>query len=253
MLCILWPSLLSNLNKGCDSHKGKIHTWHSGKIVVCGLARWCSGWVRVLYFGVPGFAGSDPGRGPMHHSLGHAVVASHMQSEGRLAQMLAQGQSSYKKKRKRKNCCLQYGKLCDQVIKNVFLDSSGLTYVFNLRQFRGLKKPSDEYRSCFKRHLNGWSSKVPAPQLGLCLQTHTGLPGAWLSRPRSIFIPGWGSDLESSSAPSGPPVTPWPPSAPPVVVTHKEGKPSESSWQLGAMRAARNTLWPQAFPLALLT
>ena len=46
----------------------------------------------------PGFAGLDPGHGPIHHSSSHAVVASHIQNRGRLSQTLAQGQSSSSKK-----------------------------------------------------------------------------------------------------------------------------------------------------------
>ena len=37
-----------------------------------------------------GFVGSDPGRGPTHHSSSHAVVAAHTQNRVRLAQILAQ-------------------------------------------------------------------------------------------------------------------------------------------------------------------
>ena len=48
----------------------------------------------ALSFSGPGFTGLDPGRGPMHHLSSPAVAASHIQSRGRLAQMLAQGQSS---------------------------------------------------------------------------------------------------------------------------------------------------------------
>src|SRR3712207_8172398 len=50
--------------------------------------------VHVLHFGSPGFMGSDPGCRPTHHSSSHAVEASHIQSRGRWAWMLAQGQSS---------------------------------------------------------------------------------------------------------------------------------------------------------------
>ena len=46
-----------------------------------------------------------PGRRPTHRSSSHAVVASHIQNRGRLAQMLAQGQSSSSKKRKIGNRC----------------------------------------------------------------------------------------------------------------------------------------------------
>ena len=48
---------------------------------------------------------SDPRHGPKHHSLSHTVVASHIQNRGRLAQMLAQGQSFSSKKRKIGNRC----------------------------------------------------------------------------------------------------------------------------------------------------
>ena len=41
-----------------------------------------------------GFAGSDPRCRPTHCSSSRALVASHIQSRGRLAWMLAQGQSS---------------------------------------------------------------------------------------------------------------------------------------------------------------
>ena len=41
-----------------------------------------------------GFAGSDPRCRPTHCSSSHALVASHTQNRGRLAQTLAQGQSS---------------------------------------------------------------------------------------------------------------------------------------------------------------
>ena len=37
--------------------------------------------------------GLDPGCGPTHHSSSHAVVVSFIKTRGRLAQMLAQGQS----------------------------------------------------------------------------------------------------------------------------------------------------------------
>ena len=42
---------------------------------------------------------------PTHCSSSHAVVALHIQNGGRLAQMLAQGQSSSSKKRKIGNRC----------------------------------------------------------------------------------------------------------------------------------------------------
>ena len=66
-----------------------------------GLARWYSGSVRVFCFGSPGFAGSDPRHGPTHQSLSHAVAVPHIQNRERLAQMLAQGQSSSHTHKKR--------------------------------------------------------------------------------------------------------------------------------------------------------
>ena len=44
--------------------------------------------------------GSDPRCGPTHCSSNHAVEASHIQNKGRLAQILAQGQSSSPKQNK---------------------------------------------------------------------------------------------------------------------------------------------------------
>ena len=55
---------------------------------------------HALCFGSLGFAGSDPGHGPIHHSSSPAVAASHTQNRGSLAQMLAQQQ-----KRKIGNRC----------------------------------------------------------------------------------------------------------------------------------------------------
>ena len=48
----------------------------------------------MFRLGGPGFTGLHPGCGRTHHSSGHSVAVSHIQSRGRLAQMLAQGQSS---------------------------------------------------------------------------------------------------------------------------------------------------------------
>ena len=60
------------------------------------MAEWLE--VFMLHFSGPGFAGSDPGCRPTHRSSNHAVEASHIQSGGGLAHMLAQGQSSSGKK-----------------------------------------------------------------------------------------------------------------------------------------------------------
>ena len=46
--------------------------------------------------------GSDPGHRPTHYLSNHAVVASHMQNRGRLAQMLAQEQSSSPERKQNK-------------------------------------------------------------------------------------------------------------------------------------------------------
>ena len=54
----------------------------------------------MLCFSSPGFVGSDPRWGLTHHSSSHAVVASHIQIRGGLAQMLAQGKSSSSRKRR---------------------------------------------------------------------------------------------------------------------------------------------------------
>ena len=48
----------------------------------------------------PGVCSSDPVHGPTHHSSSHAVAASYTQKRGRLAQLLAQGQSSSPKREK---------------------------------------------------------------------------------------------------------------------------------------------------------
>src|SRR3712207_7859349 len=49
---------------------------------------------RSLHFSGPGFTGSDPRHRLTHHSSSQSVAASHIQNRGRLAQMLAQQQSS---------------------------------------------------------------------------------------------------------------------------------------------------------------
>lgn len=70
-----------------------------------GPAWWRSGSVCVLRFSSPGLAGLDPGPGPTHRSSNHSVAASHRQSRGRWAQLLAQGLSSSSEKRKLGNSC----------------------------------------------------------------------------------------------------------------------------------------------------
>ena len=49
--------------------------------------------------------GSDPRHGPTHYLSSQAVVVSHIQNGERLAQTLAQWQSSSSKKRKTGNRC----------------------------------------------------------------------------------------------------------------------------------------------------
>ena len=63
-----------------------------------GLGQWRGGQVCMLHFGCLGFVSLDLGHGLTHCSASHAVAASHIQNRGRLAQMLAQGQSSLPKK-----------------------------------------------------------------------------------------------------------------------------------------------------------
>ena len=63
------------------------------KRTLWGLAPWCSGWVWHALLWHPGFMGLDPGQGPAPF-ISHAVAATHRQSRGRLAQVLAQGKSS---------------------------------------------------------------------------------------------------------------------------------------------------------------
>ena len=60
------------------------------------MAQWLSS--HVPFLGGPGFAGLDPGFG--HGTVWHAMLwqASHIESRGRWARMLAQGQSSSAKK-----------------------------------------------------------------------------------------------------------------------------------------------------------
>ena len=58
----------------------------------------------VVNFGMLCFSGlcSVPGHEPILFMGGHAVVATHIQIRGRLAQMLAQGKSSSAKKERKK-------------------------------------------------------------------------------------------------------------------------------------------------------
>ena len=51
---------------------------------------------RVLHFGGPG---SVPGHGPTSLLGSHAMVVTHIQNKGRLAQILAQGRSSSAKRK----------------------------------------------------------------------------------------------------------------------------------------------------------
>ena len=59
----------------------------------------------MLCFWGPGFMALNPRCEPTHYSSHHAVVRSHIENRGRLALMLAQGQSSSPKQR---NKNLQY-------------------------------------------------------------------------------------------------------------------------------------------------
>ena len=55
----------------------------------------------TFHFRDPGFIGLNIGHGSTHCSSSHAMAVSHIWSGERLAQMLAQGQSSLPKKLKR--------------------------------------------------------------------------------------------------------------------------------------------------------
>ena len=46
--------------------------------------------------------GLDPGCGPTHHSSSHAVVASHIQNRGKLAQGVSSGPIFLTKKKEKK-------------------------------------------------------------------------------------------------------------------------------------------------------
>ena len=70
-----------------------------------GPAQWSSGYVCALRFHGLRFMGLDPGCGPTYCSSSHSVVVSHIENRGRLAQMLAHGQSSSSKKGKIGNRC----------------------------------------------------------------------------------------------------------------------------------------------------
>ena len=75
---------------GREPLSAHVHSWAlltSMKIRILGAGLWCSGQVCMTHFGGPEFAGSDPRHRPTHRSS-HTVVASHIQSRGRLAQML---------------------------------------------------------------------------------------------------------------------------------------------------------------------
>ena len=73
------------------THKN-IYRWH--KREQWWPAWWHNGWGHVLCFSGLGFMASVPWHGPTHLSSRPALVASHIQDWGRLAQMLAQGQST---------------------------------------------------------------------------------------------------------------------------------------------------------------
>ena len=78
----------------------------------------------MLCFGSLGLTGSDPRCGPTHHSLSHAVVVSHIQNRGRLAQMLAQGQSSSHTHRKRSPVIYMFSQSTVNISVLIFIDFS---------------------------------------------------------------------------------------------------------------------------------
>ena len=85
----------------------RIHSVLLLRKLLQGLVWWHSGEVCVLWLGSPGFAGSGFGSWcrPAHWSSSHAVAVSHIKNRGRLAQILAQWQSSSSKKRQTGNRC----------------------------------------------------------------------------------------------------------------------------------------------------
>ena len=70
-----------------------------------GTTQLYSGQVHVLHFSGLGFMGLDPGRGPILLAKPCCGSDPHTKTRGRLAQMLAQGQSSLSKKGKIGNRC----------------------------------------------------------------------------------------------------------------------------------------------------
>ena len=96
---ILWYGHVTNL-KGRISFSEKIYGPRWSK---CCNMGWCHGLVvkfSTLHFSSPG---SVPRHGPRPLISSHAVAVTHVQNRGTLAQMLAQGESSSAKKRKKKN------------------------------------------------------------------------------------------------------------------------------------------------------
>ena len=67
------------------------YMWVKNNIFV-GPALWPSDWVQCTQLWQPGFVDLGPGGRPTP-LLSHAVVVTHIQNRGRLAQMLAQGKS----------------------------------------------------------------------------------------------------------------------------------------------------------------
>ena len=79
----------SVLKSSIKSHSKRKH-W------ACPVAWWLSSYALLQW---PVLCGSDSRHRHTHRSSSHAVVASHIQNKGRVAQMLAQGQSSSSKKK----------------------------------------------------------------------------------------------------------------------------------------------------------
>lgn len=73
----------------CDNKWFLIIKKHTG-----GSAPWQSDWVQRTLLGQSGFTGSNVEHRPTPLAGSHAVMATHIQNRGNLAQVLAQGEPS---------------------------------------------------------------------------------------------------------------------------------------------------------------
>ena len=98
---IYFQMIIPNVVKaGTKDTPNQWPTFSELNLRICNKKPWRHWPSGIVHFDDLGFADSDPGCGPTHHSSSHAVVESYIQSGGRLAQMLAQGQSLSSRKQK---------------------------------------------------------------------------------------------------------------------------------------------------------